>query len=161
MNTQAKILTSGNLQEWLMRARQEGRRVVCTNGCFDILHSGHVTYLEGARSLGDRLLVGLNNDASVRELKGPQRPINHESDRARVLAALNCVDAVFIFSGKRADQFLGTVAPDIYVKGGDYTLETLDPGERGVLERCGTEIRFIEMVPGKSTTLILQKSSAA
>lgn len=160
MNTRTKVMSFETTREWLAGARAQSRRVVCTNGCFDILHSGHVAYLEGARSLGDVLLVGMNSDSSVRGLKGPGRPVNGEQDRARVLAALECVDGVCIFTGKRADRFLELVSPDIYVKGGDYTLETLDPGERSVLESCGAEIRFIDMVPGKSTTLILQKRDA-
>src|SRR5216110_849402 len=100
--------------------RASGKKLVATNGCFDLLHLGHVTYLESARNQGDALLIGVNSDASVRELKGPNRPVNNENDRAAVLAALEAVDGVFIFPEKRATSFLALAKPDIYVKGGDY-----------------------------------------
>lgn len=128
-----------------------------TNGCFDLLHLGHVTYLEKARNLGDLLLVGVNSDAAVRGLKGEGRPVNDENDRAAVLAALESVDAICIFPDVRATQFLAAAQPDIYVKGGDYTLETLDQTERRVVEQGGGKIELIPFVPGKSTTRILQK----
>ena len=130
-----------------------------TNGCFDLLHLGHVTYLEAARDQGDTLLVGVNGDASVRALKGPDRPINPEGDRAAVLAALAAIDAVCIFSELRAVDFLAVAEPDVYVKGGDYTLESLNADERRVVERCGGRIVILPMVPGKSTTGLLQKVS--
>lgn len=133
--------------------------MVVTNGGFDLLHVGHVAYLEQARQLGDVLLVGLNSDASVRALKGPERPINPEVDRATVLAALESVSAVCIFTDPRATRFLELAQPDIYVKGGDYTLETLDPDERRVVEQVGGEIVFIPFVPGKSTTALVRKIS--
>ncbi len=133
--------------------------MVVTNGGFDLLHVGHVAYLEQARQLGDVLLVGLNSDASVRALKGPERPINPEADRATVLAALESVSAVCIFTDPRATRFLELAQPDIYVKGGDYTLETLDPDERRVVEQVGGEIVFIPFVPGKSTTALVRKIS--
>lgn len=132
-----------------------------TNGCFDILHAGHVHYLETARSQGDLLLVGLNADASVRELKGSGRPINSESDRALVLAALECVSAVCIFPDRRATAFLQLAAPDIYAKGGDYTLETLDQEERSAVEACGGEIVLIPFLDGRSTTGLIRKLSRA
>lgn len=128
-----------------------------TNGCFDILHAGHISYLEAARSQGDALLVGLNGDASVRELKGPNRPINAEADRAVVLGALECVDAVCIFPEKHATRFLSMAAPDVYVKGGDYTVETLNQEERRAVEQAGGRIIIIHFVPGKSTTALLEK----
>src|SRR5512139_4063214 len=103
-----------------MRAR--GKRLVVTNGCFDVLHLGHVTYLETARSQGDALLVGVNSDEAVRQLKGPGRPVTPETDRAAVLAALESVDGVCIFAESTATRFLAAAQPDIYVKGGDYTL---------------------------------------
>lgn len=137
--------------------REAGRRIVVTNGCFDLLHVGHVAYLEAARGEGDLLLVGVNGDQAVRELKGPGRPINHESDRAAVVAALESVDAVHVFPGTRAADFLRAARPDIYVKGGDYTLETLDPVERKVVEDGGGRIVLIPFVPGKSTTALVQK----
>jgi rfaE bifunctional protein nucleotidyltransferase chain/domain len=130
---------------------------VVTNGCFDLLHVGHVTYLAGARALGDALLVGLNSDASVRELKGPARPLNPEADRALVLAALTMVDAVSLFPERSAAHFLERAQPDIYVKGGDYTLDTINPGERRIVESAGGSIVFLPLVPGRSTSALLAK----
>ena len=140
--------------------RSTGRRLVVTNGCFDILHLGHVTYLEIARNLGDALLVGLNSDAAVRQLKGEGRPVNHEQDRAGVLAALESVDAICLFGDKSAARFLSVAKPDIYVKGGDYTLETLNQEERRIVETAGGRIVIIPVVPGRSTTSLLEKISA-
>lgn len=134
---------------------QAGRRLVLTNGCFDLLHVGHVRYLQQARHLGDALAVGLNSDASVRELKGAGRPINAQGDRAEVLAALGCVDYVVVFEGKRATELFRKVRPQIYAKGGDYTPETLDAGERAALEEGEAEIRILPLVPGRSTTATL------
>ena len=128
-----------------------------TNGCFDILHLGHVTYLEAARKNGDALLIGCNGDAGVRELKGPSRPVNNETDRASILAALEAVTAVSIFPESRAIRFLSLAQPDIYVKGGDYTLETLNQEERRVVEATGGKFVFIPFVAGKSTTGLLEK----
>jgi len=135
-----------------------GKKLVLTNGCFDILHTGHVRYLQQARECGDALLVAVNSDASVRELKGPTRPLNGELDRAEVLAALRCVDHVAIFTGKRVTEVISKLRPSIYAKGGDYTVETLDPGERAALEEVGAEIRLLQLVPGRSTTSLLQKA---
>jgi rfaE bifunctional protein nucleotidyltransferase chain/domain len=129
--------------------------LVVTNGCFDLLHAGHISFLEAARSLGDLLLVGLNSDTSVRALKGNARPVIPEEDRARILAALASVDAVCIFPDTRATRFLQLARPDIYVKGGDYTLETLDPAERRTVERAGGRIEILALVPGKSTSGLL------
>ena len=128
-----------------------------TNGCFDLLHVGHVTYLQQARSLGDALLVGVNSDASVRKLKGAGRPVNSEADRVAILAALECVNGVCIFDEDTATVFLSVAKPDIYVKGGDYSLKTLDQAERRVVEKCGGKIKIIPLVPGKSTTSLLRK----
>jgi rfaE bifunctional protein nucleotidyltransferase chain/domain len=132
----------------------EGRgiRIVVTNGCFDLLHVGHLRYLAAAREKGDFLWVGLNGDASVRELKGPGRPVNIEADRAEILAALRIVDAVTIFPEVRADRFLAAVRPHLYVKGGDYTPDKLDAGERAVLDQAGAAIEIMPLIPGKSTT---------
>jgi D-glycero-beta-D-manno-heptose 1-phosphate adenylyltransferase len=159
MNFQSKIVPIEGLPAWREAFRQTGGRLVVTNGCFDILHLGHVTYLEAARNQGDALLVGCNGDAGVRELKGPARPVNSETDRAGVLAALESVQAVSIFSESRAIRFLALAQPDIYVKGGDYTLETLNQDERRVVEQCGGQFVFIPFVPGKSTTGLLEKIS--
>ncbi len=134
-----------------------GRRLVFTNGCFDVLHAGHVRYLEGARQLGDALVVGLNGDESVRILKGENRPINGQDDRAEVLAGLRSVDAVVIFPEVRATALIEKLRPDVYVKGGDYTVASLNPEERAVLESIGCEIGFVPLVPGRSTTSTLAK----
>ncbi|MDR3404006.1 MAG: adenylyltransferase/cytidyltransferase family protein [Chthoniobacter sp.] len=134
-----------------------GKRLVFTNGCFDLLHVGHVRYLQAARALGDALLVAVNGDASVRALKGPTRPINNEQDRAEVLGALGCVDFLTIFHSERVTELVSAIRPQIYAKGGDYTVASLDPGERGALEAVGAEIRILPLVPGKSTTSIIEK----
>src|SRR6478672_6360769 len=127
MNFREKIIAWDDLPGWRQKMRQSGKRLVVTNGCFDLLHLGHVTYLETARNQGDALLVGVNGDNAVRELKGPERPLNEASDRAAVLAGLECVDGICIFAESTATRFLTAAQPDIYVKGGDYTLETLNP----------------------------------
>ena len=134
-----------------------GQRLVFTNGCFDLLHVGHVRYLQAARALGDALLVAVNGDESVRALKGPARPINSEEDRAEVLGALGCVDYLTIFHSQRVTELVQTIRPQVYAKGGDYTVESLDPGERGALEAVGAEICILPLVPGKSTTGIIEK----
>ena len=135
----------------------KGKKLVLTNGCFDLLHTGHVRYLEEARRCGDALIVAVNSDSSVRQLKGPERPLNDELERAEVLAALRCVDHVTIFNGKRATEVIRLLKPSVYAKGGDYTLETLDPGERAALEETGAEISLLQLVPGRSTTGILER----
>jgi rfaE bifunctional protein nucleotidyltransferase chain/domain len=159
VNFRNKIVSIEALPEWRQKMRQSGIRLVVTNGCFDILHLGHVTYLESARNEGDALLVGMNSDAAVRDLKGEGRPVNSEQDRACVLAALQSVDGVCIFNERSATNFLKVAQPDIYVKGGDYTLETLNQEERRVVESTGGRIVLIPFVPGKSTTGLLQKIS--
>jgi rfaE bifunctional protein nucleotidyltransferase chain/domain len=160
MTTAPKLLTLETLPAWRTAQRAAGRRVVVTNGVFDLLHVGHVTYLETARSLGDLLLIGVNGDDSVRQLKGPTRPLNPEADRSRILAALACVDAVCIFPEMRAVNFLKVAQPDIYVKGGDYTLDTIDQNERSAVESAGGRIEFIRFVEGKSTTRLVEKMKA-
>jgi len=131
--------------------------VVVTNGCFDLLHVGHVRFLQEARALGDSLLVGLNGDASVRELKGSGRPVNPETERAEVLAALACVDAVVVFPEKRATRFLESAQPDIYVKGGDYRPEDLDADEQAAVQKEGGVVKVLKLTPGKSTSAVLAK----
>jgi cytidyltransferase-related domain len=137
--------------------RAAGKKLVATNGCFDLLHVGHVHYLQAARALGDVLAVGLNGDRSVLELKGSGRPINNERDRAEVLAALECVDLVTIFPDMRATQFISASVPAIYVKGGDYTSETLNAEESAVLRKIGAEIRILPFEKGYSTSLLLER----
>jgi rfaE bifunctional protein nucleotidyltransferase chain/domain len=152
-----KFILPDQLPAWRAAFRASGRKLVVTNGCFDLLHVGHVTYLAGARALGDALLVGLNSDASVRELKGPARPLNPEADRALVLAALTMVDAVSLFPERSAAHFLERAQPDIYVKGGDYTLDTINQGERRIVESAGGRIVILPLVPGRSTSALLAK----
>jgi rfaE bifunctional protein nucleotidyltransferase chain/domain len=159
VNFRKKIIAWDKLTEWRAAMRASGRKLVVTNGCFDILHLGHVTYLETARNFGDALLLGVNGDEATRQLKGPGRPINTEADRAAVLAALESVTGVCIFAEKTATKFLSAARPDIYVKGGDYTLDTLNQDERRAVESAGGKIVIIPFVPGKSTTALLEKIS--
>jgi D-glycero-beta-D-manno-heptose 1-phosphate adenylyltransferase len=158
MRCAEKIVAVEALAAWRRELRERGQRLVVTNGCFDLLHVGHVTYLEAARNSGDALLVGVNSDDAVRELKGPGRPLNRETDRALVLAALESVDAVCIFRERHAVKFLEMAEPDVYVKGGDYTLDTINQEERRVIERLGGRIILVGHVPGKSTTALLAKT---
>jgi len=139
------------------KLRAAGKRLVATNGCFDLLHAGHVRYLQAARALGDFLAIGLNGDNSVRELKGSGRPVTTESDRAELLAALQCVDLVTIFPQRRATQFIAAVKPAIYVKGGDYRSETLDEEEHAVLKEIGAEIHLIPFEEGYSTSRLIEQ----
>jgi rfaE bifunctional protein nucleotidyltransferase chain/domain len=157
VNFHKKIIAWDDLPRWRAAMRASGKRLVVTNGCFDLLHVGHVTYLEMARSHGDRLLVGLNGDESVRQLKGPDRPITPEDERAAVLGALESVDGVCIFTERTATRFLTAAQPDVYVKGGDYTLDTLNQDERQAVESAGGRIVIIPFVPGKSTTVLLKQ----
>jgi rfaE bifunctional protein nucleotidyltransferase chain/domain len=152
-----KILEVAGLAVQSDLLRAQGRRLVFTNGCFDLLHVGHVRYLQAARRCGDALAVAVNGDVSVRALKGPTRPINCEADRAEVLAGLECVDFVVLFHTPRVDSVIREVRPAVYVKGGDYTLETLDPAERAALEAVGARVNIVGLVPGKSTTAVVQK----
>ncbi len=150
-----KVIDLSTLAKRSVELRNAGKKLVATNGCFDLLHVGHVRYLRKARALGDALVIGLNGDASVRQLKGAGRPINNEQDRAEILAALECVDHVVIFPDERATKFLEAAAPAIYVKGGDYTIDRLNPEERAVLERLGAKIEIVPLEPGYSTTKIV------
>jgi rfaE bifunctional protein nucleotidyltransferase chain/domain len=152
-----KILPAPDLTRWRDGLRRAGKKLVVTNGCFDLLHLGHVMYLEHASQQGDALLVGVTNDAGVRALKGAGRPLNSAEDRAAVLAALQSVDAVHIFPELDARAFLKSAQPDVYVKGGDYTLETINQDERRMLEAAGVKIVLLPVVPGKSTSAILEK----
>ncbi len=153
----AKILTLTELAQRAEELRAQGRKLVLTNGCFDLLHVGHVRYLQQAAELGDALAVAVNGDESVRALKGPGRPLNGADDRAEVLAALECVDFVTIFPAMRATEVIEAVRPGIYVKGGDYTLESLDAEEVAALKKAGAEIKTLPLVPGKSTTRLIER----
>jgi D-beta-D-heptose 7-phosphate kinase/D-beta-D-heptose 1-phosphate adenosyltransferase len=135
--------------------RAEGRRVVFTNGCFDVLHRGHVTYLQQARALGDVLVVAVNSDSSVSRLKGPGRPVNPVEDRAAVLAALSCVDYVTVFEEDTPERLLELIRPDLYVKGGDYTAAMLP--ETPIVERLGGQVRLVEYIEDQSTTALIDR----
>lgn len=143
------------LVQEVARLQAAGRRVVFTNGCFDILHAGHVRYLNAARAAGDVLVLGLNSDTSVRRLKGEFRPINGEEDRAEVLAGLAAVDYVVIFDEPTAEPLVELLKPDVYVKGGDYTVERLP--EARIVDSYGGETILIPEVPGRSSTNMIKK----
>ncbi len=154
-------MTSDKIQTWdsiipeIKSWKERGEKVVFTNGCFDILHLGHADYLEKSRSLGDRLIVGVNTDASVRKLKGPERPVNPEYARARILAALEFVDAVILFDEDTPFELISHVIPDILVKGNDYTIENIVGAD--IVIKNGGEVRTISLVDGFSTTGIIGK----
>ena len=146
-----------NTSNFCKNLKSINKKLVFTNGCFDILHVGHVRYLQAAKDLGDVLIVGLNTDESVKKLKGENRPINNEADRAEVLLALKSVDHVVFFDEQTAESLIAEVKPDIYVKGGDYTLETLP--EAKIVQSYGGRVEFIPMVAGRSTTNVINKIS--
>ena len=151
-----KIIDMSKLADRAKELHATGKKLVATNGCFDLLHVGHVRYLRAARALGDALVVGLNGDQSVRALKGPGRPLNNERDRAEVLAALECVDFVTIFPDARATRFLAAAAPAIYAKGGDYSSATLNEEERAILQKIGAKIDIIPFEKGYSTSRLIE-----
>jgi len=157
----AKLLTLRAAVARRRRLAAAGRKVVLTNGVFDLLHPGHRHYLRRARRLGGALFVALNSNASTRLLKGPSRPVQGQTARARALGRLPCVDAVVIFRGKRLDREIAALRPDVYCKAGDYTLAKLDPAERAALERAGARIRFMPFLPGFSTTRKIAELQAA
>jgi rfaE bifunctional protein nucleotidyltransferase chain/domain len=152
-----KILTAEQVRALGKEMRENRRKLVFTNGCFDLLHVGHVRYLQAARALGDALLVAINGDESVRALKGEGRPLNRAEDRAELIAGLECVDHVVIFPEARATQLLEIVRPAIYAKGGDYTKDSLHAEERAALDQIGTEIRILPFETGHSTSGLLEK----
>lgn len=139
------------------RLRQEGSSLILTNGCFDLLHSGHIYFLINTAALGDVLWIALNSDESVRDLKGSSRPIQNEKLRAYNLAALECISGIITFKSKRLNEEIQALKPDIYAKAGDYSLETIDKEERGALEAAGTKIVFIPYLEGYSTTELINK----
>ncbi len=153
----AKLKTVAQLEPVMAKLKKDGKKVVWTNGCFDILHVGHITYLIAARQQGDVLVVGLNTDKSVRENKGPDRPVVNERDRATVLSALECVDYVVLFDDKTPMPLLDALEPDVYAKGGDYTIDTIVQEERHLVEGYGGRIAIIPGVEGHSTTNIIDK----
>jgi len=154
-DSDTKIKNRDVLAAIITEEKRRGKRVVFTNGCFDLLHVGHVKYLQKARSFGDLLVLGLNSDASVRRLKGEKRPLIGEEERAHLLAALDCVDYVVIFDEDTPLQLIETIRPLVLVKGGDYTPEGVVG--KDVVESYGGRVELVEFVDGKSTTNIIEK----
>ena len=149
-----KIIKKEEAKEIIDKLKKQNKKTVFTNGCFDILHVGHVRYLRESSKYGDILIVGLNSDISVKKIKGDSRPINDENDRAEILAELECVDFVVIFNEESPSKLIDELKPDIYTKGADYSLETLP--ERDVVLKNNIEVKFIKFVEGKSTTNIIK-----
>ncbi len=161
-----KLATRAELARLLAEPRAAGKTIVFTNGCFDLLHLGHVRYLQAARALGDLLIIGLNSDASTRRLKGPGRPLVPEQERAEVLAALACVDFVTIFEEDTAVALVGLLCPDVYVKGGDYAsggqgeapaIKYAKLPEAAPVLAAGGQVRLIPYLPGHSTSELIQR----
>ena len=150
-----QLLQRENVADFVKKLHQSGKTVVVTNGCFDILHVGHVRYLQQTKSFADYSMVLLNSDKSVRSIKGPTRPINNELDRAEVLCALSCVDYVVLFDEDSPRNLLDEIKPDVYTKGADYTMETLP--EAYIMRKNGTRVEFIKFVEGKSTTNVISR----
>lgn len=146
------ILSLESIIAYRQEMAEQGKRVVLTNGCFDLLHFGHLNYLKESAMLGDILIVGVNSDWSVSELKGPDRPINIELHRAYALASLKAVDRTFVFKGPRFEKEIQQIKPDLYTKAGDYSIETLPESERNALESVGVDIRILPFHDGHSTT---------
>ncbi len=150
-----KLVKREELPELLKELRSQGKTIVTTNGCFDILHVGHVRYLQKTKTFADVLIVALNSDISVKKIKGPDRPVNNENDRAEILCALSCVDYVVLFDESSPEKLLVEIKPDVHTKGADYTVETL-PEAKAIIANGG-RIEFISFVEGKSTTAVIEK----
>ena len=150
-----KLVSQKEIIEIVRQGQAEGKTFVATNGCFDMLHVGHVRYLQKTKALADYSIVMLNSDKSVKMIKGEDRPINNEQDRAELLSALSCVDYVVLFEEKSPAALLEAIKPDIYTKGADYTLENLP--EREIVIRNNIKVEFIDFVAGKSTTNVIKK----
>lgn len=148
------IFARGEARAWREEQRRLGRKVVFTNGCFDILHRGHVTYLEFARAQGDALILGLNSDASVRKAKGPSRPVNSQEDRAFVLLGLRAVDAVTVFDEDEPRDLIAELVPDVLVKGRDWAHYV---SGRDIVEAAGGKVVLADLVEGRSTTATIKK----
>ncbi|WP_299818587.1 D-glycero-beta-D-manno-heptose 1-phosphate adenylyltransferase [uncultured Pontibacter sp.] len=155
MNSSNKIYTLPQLQERLQEWRAQGQKIVFTNGCFDLLHLGHVDYLEKARQLGDKLVLGLNTDASISRIKGPTRPLQDEMSRARIMASLLFIDAVVLFNDETPLELIKAVQPDVLVKGDDYAVEQIVGHE--VVQANGGKVETVPLVKGYSTTNIVNK----
>lgn len=150
-----QVLRRENIAQFVQNLHKSGKTVVATNGCFDILHVGHVRYLQKTKTFADYSIVLLNSDKSVRSIKGESRPINNENDRAEILCALSCVDYVVLFDEDSPRDLLDEIKPDVYTKGADYTMETLP--EADIMRKNNTKVEFIEFVAGKSTTNTIEK----
>ena len=150
-----QILRRENVADFVRNLQKSGKTVVATNGCFDILHVGHVRYLQKTKSFADYSIVLLNSDKSVKSIKGQSRPINTEQDRAEILCALTCVDYVVMFDEDSPGDLLDEIKPDVYTKGADYTMETLP--EADIMKKNNTRVEFITFVEGKSTTSTIEK----
>ena len=150
-----QVIKREEIVELIRQIHSQGKTVVATNGCFDILHVGHVRYLQKTKSFAEVSIVLLNSDKSVRSIKGPARPINNENDRVEILCALSCVDYVVLFDEDSPRNLLDEMKPDVYTKGADYTMETLP--EADIMRKNGTRVEFISFVEGKSTTGIIDK----
>jgi rfaE bifunctional protein nucleotidyltransferase chain/domain len=150
-----QILRRDKVADFVRNLQKSGKTVVTTNGCFDILHVGHVRYLQKTKSFADYSIVLLNSDKSVRAIKGPSRPINNEQDRAEILCALSCVDYVVLFDENSPAALLDEIKPDVYTKGADYTMETLP--EADIMRKNNTRVEFITFVEGKSTTSTIER----
>lgn len=159
MGTSEKIQPLADALPRIRAWQDAGEKIVFTNGCFDLVHLGHIDYLEKARALGNRLVLGLNTDASVSRIKGPLRPVVNEIARARLMAALEFVDAVILFDEPTPEALIAAVGPDILVKGDDYTLENI-VGADFVLQRGGA-VKTVPLVPGYSTTGLIEKIKKA
>lgn len=153
----SKLIALKDLHAHRERVRATGKRLVLTNGCFDLLHAGHVYALQNAAQQGDVLWVGVNSDTSIRQLKGPTRPIYDEQSRLYLLNALYFVDGLFVFNGTHLAQEMQAIQPDIYVKSGDYNLDKMNPLERSVLEACHAKILFLPFLDGWSTTHTIER----
>jgi len=155
-NPVPRVLSGDQLNQVIAEYRQQNKKIVFTNGCFDLLHIGHVRYLEEAKKLGDILIVGINTDASVQKLKGPTRPIQNENDRAEILAALKSVDHTVLFGEETPLNLIQQIVPQVLVKGGDWKIEQI-VGSDFVLSRGG-QVLSLQFVDGRSTTKIIEKS---
>ncbi len=150
-----QVLRRENIADFVDKLHRSGKKVVATNGCFDILHVGHVRYLQKTKSFADYSIVLLNSDKSVKSIKGPSRPINNQDDRAEILCALSCVDYVVLFDEDSPRNLLDEIKPDVYTKGADYTMDTLP--EADIMRKNNTRVEFITFVEGKSTTNTINK----
>lgn len=158
MEKMGQLVKREDIQALLKDLKAQGKSIVTTNGCFDILHVGHVRYLQKTKTFADKMIVCLNSDVSVKKIKGPDRPINNENDRAEILCALKCVDYVVLFDESSPENLLCELKPNVHTKGADYTIETL-PEAKSILANGG-RVEFISFVEGKSTTNVIKKIGA-